>query len=226
MPNARAFCRMRGSNAKGRDFIGGETRSAFQKEFQEAMSLACDSQGVEIQQALITKINPPQAIAKPVRDREVARQKMGQFKEQKLQQDAEANLAIERALIEQRRELVQAEQEVVKSVTVAKQEQQIAITKANEDKKVAEFDLSAAKDQAVAILSRKKAEASIIDLQNAADASGWKKAVESLKGDGNSYARFVLYQRLAPNYKQMTVNTADSPLMEVFRQFGRKEEDK
>jgi hypothetical protein len=225
MPNARAFCRMRGSNAKGRDFIGGETRSAFQKEFQEAMKLSCDSQGVEIQQALVTKINPPQAIAKPVRDREVARQKMGQFKEQKLQQDAEANLAIERALIEQRRDLVQAEQEVVKSVTLAKQEQQIAITKANEDKRVAELDLLAAKDQAAAMMSRKKAEASIIDFRNTADASGWKKAVESLKGDGNSYARFVLYQRLAPSFKQMTVNTADSPLMEVFRQFGRKEEE-
>lgn len=226
MPNARAFCRLRGSNAKGRDFIGGETRTAFQKEFQVAMNDACHNEGVEIIQALITKIHPPQAIAQPVRDREVARQKTGQYKEQKLQQDAEANLAIEQALIEQRKSLIDAEQQVVKDVTAAKQAQEVAITKAKEDKAVAERDLLAAKDQAAAIMSRKKAEAGIVDLQNMADAAGWKKAVEALNGDGQEYARYVLYLKMAPSFRALMVNTADSPLMGVFRQFDRNPKEK
>ena len=63
MPNARSFCRLRGSNNSGREFIGGETRTKFQSEFFDAMEKACEPHGIEIVQALITKINPPQAIA-------------------------------------------------------------------------------------------------------------------------------------------------------------------
>lgn len=220
MPNARSFCRLRGSNSTGREFIGGETRTAFQKDFHSAMKDACDPSGIEIVQALITKVNPPQAIAKPVRDREVAKQKLGQFKEQKLQQDAEAKLATEKALIEQRQALVAADQQVVQQTTEAKQKQQVAVTKANEEKKVAEFDLKAAKDQAAAVLAKKKSEATIIDLGNQADAAGWKKAIDALGGDGDAYARYTLFLKLAPSYRSIMTNTADSPLMDVFRGFS------
>lgn len=223
MPNARSFCRLRGSNAKGRDFIGGDTRTAFQKEFNDAMHSACDKQGIEIMQALITKINPPQAIAGPIRDREVARQKLYQYKEQKQQQIAEANLAIEKMLIEQRKELVNVEQGVVQKVTEAKQNQQVSITKALENKAVALRDLSAAKDQAAAILSKKRAEAKIIVLENEAEAAGWKKAIEALGGDGMAYSRYVLNKKMAPSFRQIMLNTADSPLMDVFRGFKEKE---
>lgn len=226
MPNARSFCRLRGSNSTGREFIGGETRTAFQKDFQSAMDKACSGSGIEIVQALITKINPPQAIAKPVRDREVARQKLGQYKEQKLQQDAEAKLAIEKALILQRQALVGADQQVVQKVTEAKQDQKVAITKANENKSVADRDLMASKDLAASVLFRKKAEAGIVDFQNQAEAAGWKKAIEALGGDGEAYARYVLYQKLAPAYRSIMTNTADSPLMDVFRNFSNQTPNK
>jgi regulator of protease activity HflC (stomatin/prohibitin superfamily) len=225
-PNARSFCRLRGSNSKGRDFIGGDTRTAFQKEFQEALAKVCDEQGVEVIQALITKINPPEAIAKPVRDREVAKQQLGQYREQKLQQDAEAKLAIEKALIIQRKELVGAEQDVIKLITNAKEKQKVAVTKAMEDKAVAERDLAAAKDQASAMLSRKKADAKIILLENEAEASGWKKAIDALGGDGMAYARYTLNQKIGPSFRNLMVNTADSPLMDVFRGFEEKKKKK
>ncbi|MEM7313230.1 MAG: SPFH domain-containing protein, partial [Planctomycetota bacterium] len=48
MPNARAFCRLRGSNTSAREFIGGETRTAFQADFQAAITETCRSQGIEI----------------------------------------------------------------------------------------------------------------------------------------------------------------------------------
>lgn len=219
MPNARSFCRLRGSNKKGRDFIGGETRTAFQKDFADAMHGACDKEGIEIVQALITKISPPQAIAGPVRDAEIARQKLNQYKEQVKQQQAEAKLAIENALVLQKKALVTADQKVIEQVTLAEQEQKVAVTKAEQEKAVAERDLAAAQDQAAAKLARKKAEASIIEFANEAEAAGWRKAIEALGGDGDSYARFVLYQRLAPAYRQIMTNTADSPLMDIFKNF-------
>lgn len=220
MPNARAFCRLEGSNSSGRDFISGETRIAFQTAFQQAIRDTCDEQGIEIVQALITKINPPQAIADPVRKREVASQQLKQYEQEKLQQLQEAKLAQAKAEVEQRKRLVESEREVVILTTESKKQQDIALAAANRDKEVAELALEAAKDKAEALLAGKRAEAEAIRFQNEAEAAGWKRAVEALDGDGNAYARLVLYQKLAPGFRSIMSNTADSPLMRVFDNFG------
>jgi len=219
MPNARAFCRMRGSNSSAREFIGGETRTAFQNEFQQAITETCKTQGIEIVQALITKIKPPQAIAEPLRQREVAAQELKQYTQEILQQQEEAKLATEEAMIEQKKELIGAERIVVEAVTKALEEQQVALEAANRDKAVATEKLEAAKDEAEAIVARATAKAAVIGFENEADAAGWKRAVEALGNDGEAYARYVLYQKLAPGYRSIMTNTADSPLMEVFRIF-------
>lgn len=217
MPNARSFCRLRGSNSLGREFIGGETRSAFQAEFQSAIRKTCEAQGIEIVQALITKINPPQAIAAPVRDREVAHQKLKQFQQQKLQQDQEAKLATETALVTQKKRMVEADREVIKLTTDARKRQEVAFAQATRDKEVAVEELAAAKDKAAAIMSQKSAEAAQIQFENQAAAAGWRRSVEAFGGDGAAFARYVLYQKLAPGFRSIMTNTSDSPLMGVFR---------
>lgn len=219
MPNARAICRLRGSNSSARDFIGGETRTAFQKEFSDRLTETCRNQGIEIVQALITKIKPPQAIAQPLRDREIAAQELKQYTQQILQQLEEAKLATEKALIDQKKQLITAERTVIEAVTLAQEEQQVAIEAAERDKAVATEKLSAAKDEAEAILSRATAKAAVVGFENEASAAGWKKAVESMGGDGDAYARYVMYQKLAPGYRTIMTNTADSPLMDVFKAF-------
>ncbi len=222
MPNARSFCRLRGSNSSGRDFIGGETRIAFQKDFEKGIRDTCEKQGIEIVQALITRIKPPEAIRDPVRNREIAVQKLRQYQQQTLQQQQEAKLATEKALIEQKQSLVEAERTVIEEVTLAMQEQQVALEAANRDKEVAEQQLHAAKDKAVAVLAGKRAEAAVVAFANQADAAGWKKSVEALGNDGQAFARYVLYQKLSPGFKSIMTNTADSPLMSVFREFANE----
>ncbi|MCA9239943.1 MAG: hypothetical protein KDA37_07080, partial [Planctomycetales bacterium] len=219
MPNARAFCRLRGSNSSARELIGGETRTAFQTEFQNAITETCRTQGIEIVQALITKIKPPEAIAEPLRNREVAAQELKHYTQQVLQQQQEAKLASEKMLIEQKKEMINAERAVVEAVTLAQEQQQVALEAANRDKDVATEKLAAARDEASAILARASAKAAVIGFENEATAAGWKKAVEALGNVGEAYARYVLYQKLAPGYRSIMTNTADSPLMEVFRSF-------
>lgn len=222
-PNARSFCRLRGSNSSGRDFIGGETRSAFQAEFQSAIQETCEEQGIEIVQALITRIKPPEEIRGPVRDREIATQELKQYEQQKIQQEQEAQLATQKALIDQRKRLVDAEREVVKMKTEATKEQEVAVAQANRDREVAEKQLEAARDQAEALLAEKGAEAAVIAFANQAEAAGWKKSVEALGDDGEAFARYVLYQKLAPGYRSIMTNTADSPLMSVFEGFSKNQ---
>ena len=220
MPNARSFCRLEGSNKLGRDFIEGETRTQFQLNFEEAMQLACEPVGIEIIQALITRIQPPQKIAEPVRQRELAKQDEFKYQQQILQQDQEKVLAEKKAMVLQKQALVTTERDVVVVVVASQRDQEVAITEANQKLEVAKLRLEAAQDEADAILARGKAEASVIEFENEADAAGWKRAVAAFENDGHLYAQYVLYQKLATSYRKIMVNTADSPIMRVFESFS------
>jgi len=214
LPAARSFCRLQGSNNSGRDFIQGRTQ--FQETYQTTMKSNCDPLGIEIIQALITKINPPQQIAKPVQEREIAKQKAEQYTQQILQQKSEVKLAIEQELVKQKQALVTAEQSVIRDTTQALREQQVAVTKGEEKLAVAKLHLDAAKDESAATKARGQGAAEVVAFKNTAEAAGWKRAVEAFEGDGNRYAQFVLYEKLSGAYRSMMINTADSPIMKVF----------
>ncbi len=222
MPNARSFCRLRGSNHSGKDFISGETRIQFQKDFETALKETCSQQGIEVIQAVITDIQPPQKIAEPVRERQIAVLVEKQYEKQVLQQLSEQQLAVEKETVKQKQALIAAQQEVVKIVTDAKRRQEVAVIEANQRLKVAEFQLKAAEDEAAAIASRGKAAADVIQFDNQAEAAGWKKAVEAYSGDGDEYARWVMLKKLAPSFQRMMVNTADSPMMEIFKSYNNE----
>ena len=219
LPNARSYCRLRGSNQSGKDFISGDARVAFQHAFQDNITTTCDLQGVEIVQALVTKIRPPEKIAGPVRDREIAVRQEEQYGRQIEQQLSEQQLMTEKMLVEQKKELVDAERQVVEQVTEAEQKKEVAIVQANQRLAVAKLQLEAAQDKAAAILAKGKAEADVIGFDNSATAAEWQKAIEAFGGDGDEYARFMLWQKLAPSFKDLMVNTADSPLMDIFRAY-------
>ena len=82
--------------------------------------------------------------------------------------------------------------------------------------------LKAAEDLAAAILAEATATAEIIHFGNDAEAAGWRKAVEAFDGNGGEYARWVMLRKLAPSYRSIMVNTADSPLMDVFEGYKKE----
>ena len=219
LPNARSFCRLRGSDHSGKEFISGDTRTKFQQDFQNELATTCESQGIEIIQALITRIHPPQKIAEPVRKRQIAAQQLQQFEKEIKQQESEKTLAIEQALIKRKQALVEAEQSVVKTVTEANRQQEVALIQATQQLNVAQLKLQAAADMASAVRARGEAEAKVIQFKNEAEAAGWQKAVAAFSNDGNAFARWVMLKKIAPAYRQMMINTADSPIMEIFRQY-------
>jgi hypothetical protein len=219
LPNARAFCRLRGSDHSGKEFIG-ETRAKFQADFQDSLKSTCESQGIEIIQALITSINPPQKIADPVRKTQIALQQEAQYVKEIVQQEAEKQLMIDKLLIKQKEAVVSAEQSVIKVTVEAMRKQQVAVIEANQRLKVAEYELTAAQDMAAAELSRGNAAAEVIKFQNEAEAAGWRKSVDAFSGSADLFARWTMLKKLAPAFRQIVVNTADSPLMELFQEFS------
>ncbi|HUG17937.1 MAG TPA: SPFH domain-containing protein [Planctomycetaceae bacterium] len=220
MPNARSFCRIQGSNTLGRALISGDTRQQFQEQFAEAMRNACDPLGIEIIQALITRIHPPVQIAELVQQREIAKQNELQYQQQILQQESEQNLKIEEEMANQKEALVKADQKIVKVTTAAMQKQEVELTQSNQRLAVAKLKLEAAIDEAAAIVARGTADAKVIELNNAAEAAGWKRSVEAFSGDGNQFARYVMFQKLSASYRKLMINTADSPIMRVFESFA------
>lgn len=220
LPVARAFCRVQGSKNAGRDFIEGTSRTQFQDEYQRMMAAKCGPLGIEIIQALITKINPPEQIAKPVRSREIAKQQEAQYQQEILQQKSEEKLAIEKEMVKQKQELVKAEQEVIRVTTAAQREQEVALTKAREKLAVSEFRLAATKDEAAAIKSKGEGAAEVVEFKNKAEAAGWERSVAAFEGSGDLFAQFVLYEKIASAYRSIMVNTADSPIMKIFESFN------
>ncbi|MEP3930845.1 SPFH domain-containing protein, partial [Rhodopirellula bahusiensis] len=130
LPNARSFCRLRGSDNSGRDFILGEKRLAFQKDFQQTLGETCRQQGIEIIQALVTRISPPQQIASPVRDRQIATQQAQQYVKEIEQQASEQQLKIEQEMVKRKEALVEVDREVIKLTTEAMRQQEVAVIEA------------------------------------------------------------------------------------------------
>ena len=225
LPNARAICRVEGTKKLGRDFIQGETAMSFQKEFELSMRAACNKLGVEIVQALIIRIEPPGQIAVPISLRTTAALDEQKFKQQIQQQGEEMKLAEQTELVKQKPALITVERSIIKLTTEALREQEIAVTKASQELAVAKLKLEAAKDEAAAMLSKGQGEAEVIRLDNAAEASGWKRSVEAFGNNGGQYAQYVLYQKLSGAYRTIMVNTADSPIMKIFESFQEPVKD-
>src|SRR5262249_53094835 len=146
-------------------------------------------QGIEVLAVAITTIHPPEEIATPVRAREVAKQELAQFNQEKIQQLSEAQLRVEQILAEQKKKLVEAEQGVVEKTTKAEQEQKVAVTLAEQKFKVAQTQLEAAKDKSAAIKAKAEADAAVIRFNNTAEVAGLAARVSAFNGDGAAMAR-------------------------------------
>ena len=220
-PESRSLCRTGGSKLTGGQFISGTDREAFQRTLVSSLTENCRNQGIEILAVAVTTIQPPQEIAGPVRAREVAKQELSQYKQEKLQQISEAQLQIQILLAEQKQKVVEAEQGVIEQTTRAEQDNLVAITLADQKLQVAQTHLEAAKDQASAIVAKAKADADVIRYNNQAEVAGLSARVAAFDGDGAALARSVLVSKVAPAFRSIMSNT-DGPFMALFDQFSNR----
>jgi regulator of protease activity HflC (stomatin/prohibitin superfamily) len=217
LPYARSFCRLAGSQYDARDFISGDTKLKFQNEFERELRDACAKQGIEIKQALVRDIVPPDAIKQPINEREIAREQIIQYEQQIKVAESQALLATQEEMANQNKDIGDANTAVVKVVKAAEQEHDVAVTEAEQRLAVAKLELEAAKRQADAIFARGQAEANVTLLKKQAEAEPLRQTVAAF-GDGETYARYVFNQKVAPSIKSIMTNT-DGPFAELFKQF-------
>ncbi len=217
-PESRSLCRTGGSKLSGGQFVSGTESQFFQRNLVKSLEENCRKQGIEVLAVAITDVKPPQDIASPVREREVAKQKLAQFNQEKLQQLSEAKLQIEVLMAEQKKKVVQAEAAVIVQTTKAEQDAGVAATLAEQKLKVTQTQLEAAKDKASAIVAKAQADADVIRFTNKADLAGLASRVAAFDGDGAALAQNILVGKLAPGFRSILSNS-EGPLMDLFGQF-------
>src|SRR6185295_9565135 len=115
---------------------------------------ACLKQGIEIRQALVKDIEPPQAIKDPINDREIAKEQIKQYEQQILVAKTQAEFTTQEQMAEQNKSIGDANRQVVSIIKKAEQARDVAVTKANQELAVAKLRLDAAQKEADALLQR------------------------------------------------------------------------
>src|SRR5688572_24942123 len=218
LPYARSFSRLVGSQYNARDFISGDTKLKFQQEFENKLREACGKQGIEVMQALVRDIEPPEAIKNPINEREVAKQQIYSLDQQITVAKSSAQLVTQEQTATQNQAIGDANKAVVSVVKRAEQDRDVAVTLANQQLAVAKLRLAAAQQEADAVVAKGKAAANVVLLNKAAEAEPLRQQVVAF-GDGTAYARYFFYQKVAPSMKTILTN-ADGVFAELIKQFA------
>ena len=215
LPNARAYSRIEGSKHLARDFIGGITREKFQEQFLAGVQKSCQSQGVTVQSALVRQISPPDAISRPIKDREIAIRMRDMYEQQKERERQQKLLSMEEKMKERKTMTTLADADASVAITKATQEKEVAVIQAEREFEVAKLQLQAAQNLAEAVVAGGKAKADVIVFKNAAEAQGLKNAASAF-GDGHTYVRYLMNQKMAPSITYVLSNT-DGPFADMIR---------
>ena len=218
LPYARSFCRLIGSKYTARDFISGDTKLKFQNEFEALLRKKCREQGIEVLQALVRDIVPPDAIKEPINEREIAKQQIKTLEQQIIVAKSQAAFATQTEMANQNQAIGEGNKEVVSIVKQAEQNRDVALTKANQELAVAKLQLQAAQQQADALIAKGRADAAVVLLQKQAEAEPLRQQVAAF-GDGNAFAQYFFFLKLAPSVKSILTNT-DGPFADLFKQMA------
>ena len=219
IPALRGLSRTEGSKYPAANYIAGESRSVFQESIFKALKAQCEEQGILIRSVLVNDIVPPQDIARPIREREVAKEELARNAVQLQQAKAEQSLARQTELVQQEQAKVEAETEKNQRRIAAEGGRDRAVIEQEQRLAVARADLAAAELEAKAILSRGQAEADVITAQNVAEAEALRASVEAFSTPAG-FAAFVFARRLAPRIRTVLADP-DGPFGAPFQELLR-----
>lgn len=222
LPRARGFSRIEGSKHPAVNFIVGETRQQFQTELENHLRSKSKGWGVDIKSVLVRKIIVPDEIASINRDRELAVQDAAKYEQQIVQAKSKAELTKQEMLAIQNREKVEADTKRIRAVIDAEQDQSVRLISAQKELDVARVEYEAALFQSEAILLTADGKKDAITAQNEAEASVLRNRVEAL-GTGDNFARYTLYEKLAPGILSVLSSDSDGGVGGIFSTYAPTE---
>ena len=215
LPRARGFSRIEGSKNPAKNYIMGDTRQKFQDNLEKHLQEQCAVWGVSIKSVLIRNIIAPDDIASIIRDREVAVQTAKKYEQQIEQAKSKAELTKQEMLAQQNKEKVEAETARIRAVILAEQQQSVQLIAARQELEVARLENDAASAQVEAIMSRAKADQTVIRLNNEANAGVIAGQIQAF-GSGMNLARYTFYEKLGPSIATILSSDQGDGLGAVF----------
>jgi regulator of protease activity HflC (stomatin/prohibitin superfamily) len=220
LPRARGFSRIEGSKKLAADYITGTTRQEFQDNLFKHLKETCEERGVKILSALIRNIVPPQEIAGPIREKEIAVQDRRKYEQQIFEAQSAAELAKQEELAIQSREKVEQETVKIKAVIEVKQVQSVALTDTQRNLEVAKIENQAADYKVQSKKASGEAERDVIHLSNLANAKVMKSYVEAF-GSGWNYAYYTFVKNFGPKLHFIFANEEGS-FGKIFEEFSKE----
>jgi SPFH domain / Band 7 family len=225
LPHMRGYARIEGSNFDARDFILAAVapanqqnainpRERMQKALLDKIRPRCEELGIEIRSVLLGEMKPPAELAEQISMRDLARVeqqknavRVRQFREMQ-------KLSSVQTLKEQAREKVEAETRLQVMKTQAKQQMEVEKLKLEQELENAQIGLEAARSRSQAMLSKGKAAAAVIQLQNEAEVAGLKTAIQGFTSAA-TFAQYHVITKLAPSLTEIFASD-DSDFAKLF----------
>ncbi len=209
VPRMRGFSRIEGSKKTAVEFIVGETRQQFQNSLQDYLRKISEPWGISVNSALIRNIIPPEEIARVIRERELATQEARKFEQQIEQARSKAELTKQEMLAEQKMHKVQAETSKIRAEIAAKQDQEVKLIAAARELDVSKIKFETTNAKIAAMLLLAGSEQDVIRCTNEAEAKVLSDKISAF-GGGAAYARYLLYEKIAPALKDILTNDGTS----------------
>ncbi|MBI1870799.1 MAG: hypothetical protein HYS07_06375 [Chlamydiae bacterium] len=220
LPRARGFCRIEGSKKAAAEYISGLTRQEFQQNLLQHLQQTCEERGIKILSTLIRNIVPPQEIASPIREKEIAVQDRKKYEQQILEAQSAAELAKQDELAIQNKEKVEQETIKIKAVIEIEQNQSVALTAANKDLEVAKIGNQAADFKVQAKISQGQAKRDVIHLTNLANVKVMQDYVNAF-GSGWNFANYTFVKNFGPKLHFIFASEEGS-LGKMFEEYSKE----
>ncbi|HEY1602562.1 MAG TPA: SPFH domain-containing protein [Pirellulales bacterium] len=227
LPHIRGYARIEGSNFDARDFIltvvenpaakMANARESLQQALLAKVKPRCEELGVELRAVALAEFRPPAELSEQISQRELARVereknvvRLGQYK-------AEQDLRSKEALKQQAKEKVAAETRKIQASKKSEQLKEVALLRLTQELANAQLQLDAARKLAEAALSKGRAEAAVIMLENEAETSGLAKAVQGFD-NVQSFAQYQVLSKLSPALTEIFASD-DSDFARIFANY-------
>ncbi len=220
LPRARGFSRIEGSKKIAAEYITGNTRQEFQDNLEKHLKETCEERGVVIISTLIRNIVPPQEIAGPIREKEIAVQDCKKYEQQIFEAQSAAELAKQDELAIQNREKVEQETIKIKAVIEVQQTQSVALIDAKRNLDVAKIENQSADFNVAAREAGGQAESDVIRLSNTAQAKVLHEYVAAF-GTGWNYAYYIYLNKVGPKIHSIFASE-DGNLGKIFEEFSKE----
>jgi hypothetical protein len=195
---ARTISRNRGFNYGAQDFLEGSKREKFQADFEHELTAACKEYNVVVRSAFIRNIIIPENFLQPKREKQLAAETRITNEAKEKTAHSNADVELERSMIQQRVNKVQAETTALVALIDRDVENTTIRTDAEIERLKNQYQAQIAELFAERTRVIGDAETQVTKMRETARSNLYKLKLEVFQNDANAYLKYTMAEKLNP----------------------------